>query len=101
VRAYVKAIDGVWLFSLLSGKRAAALEPGDYRLSTRLDPNPLRPGRYVFDLGLQTALPQDFVEDALGLEVEPSLDAYDDPVLRGDTGRLRIDSSWTTPERLT
>jgi lipopolysaccharide transport system ATP-binding protein len=98
IRAYVKSSDGFRLFSILSGKRPATIRPGRFRVSTRIDPNPLRPGRYLVDLGAQTALPQDFVDEAIGFEIEPSLEGYDDPVLRGDTGRLRVDYGWSQPE---
>jgi len=54
----------------------------------------------VVDLGIQTALPQDFVEEALVFDVEPSLEGYDDPALRGDMGRLRVDLPWDGPERV-
>jgi lipopolysaccharide transport system ATP-binding protein len=100
IRAYVKSTEGLWLFSILSGKQPVEIEPGLFRMRTTIEPNPLRPGRYVIDLGLQTALPQDLVEEALVFEIEPSLEGYDDPALRADMGRFRVDLPWYGPERL-
>jgi lipopolysaccharide transport system ATP-binding protein len=100
IRAYLKSVEGAWLFSILSGKQTVEIEPGTHRLRSRLAPNPLRPGQYLVGLALQTALPQDLVEEALRFSIEPSLEGYDDPILRGDVGRLRLDYEWSAPERV-
>lgn len=100
IRAYLKSAEGFWLFSILSGKMPVEIEPGLFRMRATIDPNQLRPGSYYVDLALQTALPQDFVGEALSLEIEPSLEGYEDPVLRGDVGRLRVDYPWHGPERI-
>jgi lipopolysaccharide transport system ATP-binding protein len=100
LRAYVKTLEGFWLFSALSGKREVSLEAGRFSARTRIAPNHLRPGQYQLDLGMQTSLPQDFVHDAARFEVRSALEGYDDPVLRGDTGRLRFDYVWTEAQQL-
>jgi ABC-type polysaccharide/polyol phosphate transport system ATPase subunit len=99
-RVYVKAVNGVWLFSSLSGKREVDIRPGRFRVATRIDPNHLRPGRYVVDVGLQSALPQDFVAEAAVFEIEHSPSGYDDPVLRSEVGSLWFDYPWDGPRSL-
>jgi lipopolysaccharide transport system ATP-binding protein len=101
IRAYVKTEEGMWLFSVMSGKRDVDVQPGRIRLTTRVDPNYLAPGRYRIDLALSTLRPQDAVHDAIRFEVEHSLEGYDDPALRGHMGYLRFpELDWSYPEQL-
>jgi lipopolysaccharide transport system ATP-binding protein len=100
VRAYVKTLEGVWLFSSLMPKHEVRLGPGRYRVSTRIDPNHLAPGTYRFDLGMQTGVPQDLAEDAIRVQIDDSPDGHDNPILRGHMGHLRFPYRWSEPEPL-
>jgi len=99
LRAYVKTIEGVWLFAVNSGKRRLDVEEGAHVCEARLDPSYLRPGTYRVDLGMQSVVPQDVVEDAIRFRVEHSLDGYDDPIWRGPMGLLRFDYAWSPLRR--
>ncbi|MHB8694011.1 MAG: ABC transporter ATP-binding protein [Solirubrobacteraceae bacterium] len=100
IRAYVKTADGFWLFASNSGKRPTKLTPGRYLCRTRIEPNHLRPGSYRIDLGMQSTVPQDGVEDAIRFNVEHDLGGDDDPVWRGPMGHLRFDYRWDPPKRV-
>lgn len=95
IRAYVKTIEGVWLFAVNSGKRKLAINKGVHVWEAQLDPNYLRPGAYCIDLGMQSVVPQDGVEDAIRFRVEHSSNGYDDPAWRGLMGLLRFDYAWS------
>ncbi|HLG08830.1 MAG TPA: ABC transporter ATP-binding protein [Gaiellaceae bacterium] len=98
LRCYVNTIEGVWLFAANSGKRRRDLDPGYYTTATTFAPNHLRPGSYTIDLGMQSAVPQDMVPDAIRFEIESSLEGYDDPAWAGSMGLVRFDYSWSDPE---
>jgi lipopolysaccharide transport system ATP-binding protein len=98
LRAYVRTIEGFWLFTALSGRRPVELRPGPHRASTRIDPNYLSPGVFRIDLSAGSGSPQDFVEDAVRFEIVHSTQGYDDPTLRADVGRLRFPFAWTDVE---
>jgi hypothetical protein len=59
----------------------------------------LRPGKYTLDLGAQTAIPQDFVDDAIRFTIDHTPVGYDNPIYRGATGAFRLELPWTEPER--
>jgi lipopolysaccharide transport system ATP-binding protein len=99
LRCYAKTVEGVWLFAVNSGKQKIALGRGFYTCEARLDPSYLRPGSYRLDLGMQSVVPQDVVEDAIRLRIEFSHEGYDDPAWRSDMGLVRFDYAWS-PLRL-
>ena len=95
IRAYVKSIDGTWLFSVPSGKREVSLGVGSHTIRTQFDPCFLRPGKYFITLMLGTGIPQDAIEAAAHFEVEHNPAGYDDVVWRATSfGAMKFDYRW-------
>ena len=69
VLAIVKTLEGVLVFTLMSGVLEVDLTPGEYELSVSMPWNQLRPGRYALDLYALTGAPQDYVRGAIQFEV--------------------------------
>jgi lipopolysaccharide transport system ATP-binding protein len=92
--------NGVRLFSVASGRRAWTLKPGRYGISTRLDPNLLRPGLYNLSLGVSSSVWQDGGYDVAALEVTDNPMVKDKPYpIGGDFGVLHLPYEWTEPSR--
>jgi lipopolysaccharide transport system ATP-binding protein len=94
--ARVHTIENVVVASVLSGRRRLALEEGVYETSFTLDPNPLRPGVYRFELYAVARIAQDLVPAAITFRIESSIRPGDDPRLAGplDLGIVRLGASW-------
>jgi lipopolysaccharide transport system ATP-binding protein len=88
---------GTSLFMSPSGQYAQTFEPGTYVSRVRIDPNYLRAGSYSISLYLFVQhLKDDVVPMALGLTIEPYLEADDGAFfMKYSTGYFRFDYEWT------
>lgn len=69
----VLTVEGVPVFSILLPKEEVNLIEGTYTSRVSLDPNYLRPGRYVATLNVHTSVLQDQINDAILFEVHHRL----------------------------
>ena len=89
----VKTLEGVIVFTLMSGLLDVELEPGDFDVSVALPTNQLRPGRYALDLYTLTGSPQDYVRGAIQFEVAGTAAG---PGTRGtqNWGLVDVENEW-------
>ncbi|MGI8423845.1 MAG: ABC transporter ATP-binding protein [Chloroflexota bacterium] len=87
--------SGLLIFNCLGGKREVDLDPGSYQTSFRMDPNILRPGMYELHLYAKTGIPQDLVEPAIALTIEPFSRSEDEMAYANRAGYVRVDYEWS------
>jgi hypothetical protein len=103
---FIRTLEGVLVFTLMSGVLDVDLQPGPAELTVTLPRNQLRTGRYTVDLYLLTASPQDYVLSVIGFEVVASRDPNADPRrTRDNLGLVTVEQEWgelrqRTPDRV-
>jgi lipopolysaccharide transport system ATP-binding protein len=98
----VRTVEGVSLFTSSSndGGRLLAIRPGAFELRTRMDPNFLRPGRYLIQVGTTCLTCRDLIAEAIGFEVV--LDRhYCEGSLYKLPGNLHFPYAWEPAEGVT
>jgi lipopolysaccharide transport system ATP-binding protein len=91
----VKTLEGVLVFTLMSGLLDVGLEPGEYELSVDVPWNQLRPGRYALDLYALTGPPQDYVRGAIQFEVAGPGDRGESPRDHQHWGLVNVEQDWS------
>ncbi len=97
----IQTSEGQTVYSVLQPKAEVDLEPGTYATAVRLDPNYLRPGKYVCVLNVHTTVLQDQVNDALMFEVEHRVEGEEYTFWTSDArGVVRFDDyRWEPVEK--
>ena len=72
-------LDGMLVFTLMSGQLDVDVRPGPVELDVEIPQLPLRRGGYRLDLYVLTSVPQDDLRGAIELEVAGPRGAVDDP----------------------
>jgi lipopolysaccharide transport system ATP-binding protein len=93
---FCRALDGVLVFTLLSGLRDVDVRPGEAEVSVTLPRLSLRPGRYQLDLYMLTASPQDYLLGAISFEVAGARGGDVDPRhARDQLGLVTVEHEWS------
>jgi len=93
---FCRTLEGVLVFTLLSGLRAVDVRPGPAELTVTLPRLSLRPGRYQLDLYVLTASPQDYLLGAISFEVAGARTGDVDPRhARDQLGVVSVDHEWS------
>jgi lipopolysaccharide transport system ATP-binding protein len=95
VLCMLTTLEGVLVFTLMTGALETDLEPGAYELSVTVPWNQLRPGRYQLDLYALTGLPQDYVRGAIQLEVAGSREQSENPRHSQPWGVVTVEHQWS------
>jgi lipopolysaccharide transport system ATP-binding protein len=95
VLAIVKTLEGVMVFTLMSGLVDVDLARGEFELSVSVPSNQLRPGRYALDLYLLTAAPQDYVRGAIQFEVAGAPGEGSSPRDSQHWGLVNVEQEWS------
>ena len=95
----VRTLDGVHVFTLMTGLMEVDLAPGRYEISVSVPLNPLRRGRYELDLYMLTVPPQDLVRAAIQLEVAGVKDDTANPRDIQPWGLVNVDQRWSDLRR--
>ncbi len=96
VLCFCRTLEGVLVFTLLSGQREVDVQPGAAEISVALPRNPLRPGRYQLDFYILTASPQDYLLGAISFEVAGARTGAIDPRhARDHLGVVTVDHEWS------
>jgi lipopolysaccharide transport system ATP-binding protein len=90
----VKTLEGVIVFTLMSGLLDVELEPGAFDVSVSLPTNQLRPGRYALDLYTLTGSPQDYVRGAIQFEVAGAAGPGASPRDTQHWGLVNVEQDW-------
>ena len=97
----MKTIDGIHIFSILSGLQQFPHSPGVYTTASEIDPNYLRPGKYTVDLviwgGKTNTYIHDIIQSAATFEIQFNPQPDDDPRYaeeNRDLGVVRFDYTW-------
>jgi len=69
----VRTLDGIslWTSSSNDSGELLSIRPGEFRIRTKIDPNHLRPGKYVIQLGTTCLFCRDLIPEAIVFEVVP------------------------------
>ena len=93
---FVKTLEGVAVFTLLSGLMDVDVRPGPAAISVTLPRNQLRPGRYQLDLYILTHSPQDYLLGPIGFEVALARNGVADPRhARDGLGVVNVEQEWS------
>jgi lipopolysaccharide transport system ATP-binding protein len=95
VLCIISTLDGVLVFTLMTGELRVDLEPLDYELTVTVPFNQLRSGRYAVDLYVLTGVPQDYVRSAIQFEVAGPREASSDARDVQPWGVVDVEHSWT------
>ncbi len=91
-----RTLEGVLVFTLLSGLMEVDLQPGEAEISVTVPRNQLRPGRYQLDLYMLTGSPQDYLLGAISFEVAGARGGASDPRhARDGLGVVTVDHGWS------
>lgn len=93
----VLTVEGVPVFSILLPKSEVTMVNGTYTSRVALEPNYLRPGRYVATLNVHTSVLQDQINDAIIFEVRHKLSGEEHTFWTSDQrGLVRFEEySWS------
>jgi lipopolysaccharide transport system ATP-binding protein len=96
VLVFCRTLDGVLVFTLLSGLRDVDVVAGPAEVTVTLPRLSLRPGRYQLDLYMLTASPQDYLVGAISFEVAGARTGDIDPRhARDQLGIVTVEHEWS------
>ena len=95
----IKTMEGVSLFTSSSNDNGQLLEikPGSFELHTRMEPNYLRPGQYLVQVGTTCLTCRDLLSEAISFEVVADRH-YSDGGLYNLPGSFHFPYFWETFE---
>ena len=92
---FFKTLEGVIIFTLMSGLMEVDLAPGPASVSVTMPRNQLRQGRYQLDLYMLTHSPQDQLLGPIGFEVALPRNGVMDPrQAREGFGLVNVECEW-------